>query len=77
MGAKTKEIKGRIKQATGALTGNTKLEREGRVDRRSAKATERLEQATAKVEEVIDKTADIVNDTIGTSKKSRRSHRHA
>ena len=72
MGAKTKDLKGRIKQATGTLTGNTKLEREGRVDRRSAKATERLEKVTTKVEDVIDKAADAVNDTIGTGKKSRR-----
>jgi uncharacterized protein YjbJ (UPF0337 family) len=73
MGAKTKDLQGRIKQAAGALTGNAKLERKGRVDRKAAKATGRLEQVTAKAEQAIDKTADAINDAIGTGKKSRRS----
>ena len=66
MGAKTKRWTGRIKQAAGTLTGNRKLEREGRADRRTADAEERLTQVKGKVDAVIDKTADAVKGTIGT-----------
>ena len=73
MGAKTKQLKGRIKQAAGTLTGSKKLEREGRVDRRSAEGEERLAQAKGQVGEMIDKAADAVKGTIGTGKgRSRR-----
>jgi uncharacterized protein YjbJ (UPF0337 family) len=36
MNTKTQQWKGRIKQAAGTLTGNKKLESEGRADRRAA-----------------------------------------
>jgi uncharacterized protein YjbJ (UPF0337 family) len=65
---KTKQWKGRIKQAVGTVTGNKKLEREGRADRRSGEAEERLTQATDKVDEMIDKAADAVKGAIGTGK---------
>ena len=74
MGAKTKRWTGRIKQAAGTLTGNRKLEREGRADRRSAEAEQRLAQARGKVDKMIDNAADAVKGTIGTGKgRSRRS----
>jgi uncharacterized protein YjbJ (UPF0337 family) len=73
MGAKTKQLRGRIKQAAGSLTGNKKLERQGRVDRQSAEATKRLNDVTAKVEEVIDKTADAVSNAIKTGSGTRRN----
>ena len=73
MGAKTKRWTGRIKQAAGTLTGNRKLEREGRADRRTAEAEKRLIRAKGKVGEMIDNAADAVKGTIGTGKgKSRR-----
>jgi uncharacterized protein YjbJ (UPF0337 family) len=72
MGAKTKRLKGRIKQAAGTLTGNNRLEREGRVDRRSGEVMARLDKATDKVEQVIDKAADAVTDAIQTGRKARR-----
>ena len=73
MGAKTKRIAGRIKQAAGTLSGNRKLEREGRTDRVSAEAEERLTQARGKVGEMIDTAADAVRGTIGTGRgRSRR-----
>jgi uncharacterized protein YjbJ (UPF0337 family) len=72
MGARTKRWTGRIKQAAGALTGNRKLEREGRADRRSGEAEERLTQAKGRVDKVIDKAADAVKGTIGTGKGTSR-----
>ena len=72
MGAKTRQLKGRIKQAAGTVTGNNKLEREGRMDRRSGEAMARLDKATKKVEQVIDKAADAVTDAIHTGRKARR-----
>lgn len=68
MSAKTEQWKGRIKQAAGNLTGNKRLEREGRADRRSAGAMERLTQARGKVDETVDKAAHAVKDALGASK---------
>jgi uncharacterized protein YjbJ (UPF0337 family) len=72
MGAKTKQLKGRIKQAAGTLTGNKKLERQGRVDRRSGEVMAQLDEATDKVEQVIDKAAESVTDAMHTGRKARR-----
>ncbi|WP_199517290.1 CsbD family protein [Nucisporomicrobium flavum] len=60
MGAKTKRWTGRVKQAAGTLTGNKRLEREGRADRRSAEAVERLAQARTQAGKMIDKAAGVV-----------------
>jgi uncharacterized protein YjbJ (UPF0337 family) len=49
MGGKAEEIKGRIKEAAGALTGNDKLRDEGKAD-----------QAIGKVEQVAEKVVDKV-----------------
>ncbi len=39
------EMKGRAKEATGAMTGDTKLKREGRIDQASASAKEKISDA--------------------------------
>ena len=49
MGGKTDVVKGRIKEAAGALTGNDKLRAEGKTD-----------QAVGKAEQAVQKTADTV-----------------
>lgn len=49
--ARQDKIKGRIKEAVGALTGDNKLKREGRKDQTAAKAKEKAEKA-------IDETRD-------------------
>jgi len=49
MGGKTDEVKGRIKEAAGALTGNDKLRQEGQTD-----------QAVGKVKQVVQKAVDNV-----------------
>ena len=53
MGGKTDEVKGRIKEAAGALTGNDKLRDEGKT-----------EQAVGKAEQAVQKTADTVKKAV-------------
>jgi uncharacterized protein YjbJ (UPF0337 family) len=53
MGGKTDEVKGRIKEAAGALTGNDNLREEGKTD-----------QAVGKAEQAVQKTADTVNKAV-------------
>jgi uncharacterized protein YjbJ (UPF0337 family) len=53
MAGKAEEIKGRVKEAAGALTGNDKLRREGKIEQAAGK-TKRT------VEKVVDKTKDVV-----------------
>ena len=49
--AKQDDIKGRVKEAAGAITGDDKLKREGRKDQAAGKVKE-------KVEKVVDKVKD-------------------
>ncbi|HUE18109.1 MAG TPA: CsbD family protein [Planctomycetaceae bacterium] len=53
MGGKTDEVKGRIKEAAGAVTDNDKLRTEGQTD-----------QAVGKVEQVAEKAVDKVKETV-------------
>ncbi len=53
MGGKSDEVKGRIKEAAGALTGSDKLREEGKVD-----------QAVGKVKQVAEKTVDKVKKAV-------------
>ena len=43
--AKQDKVKGRLKEAVGALTGDNKLKREGRKDQTAGKAKEKLDNA--------------------------------
>jgi len=52
-GGKTDELKGRVKEAAGVLTDDTKLKREGQLDQ----AVGKLKQATDKM---LDKAKDAV-----------------
>jgi uncharacterized protein YjbJ (UPF0337 family) len=51
---KSDELKGRVKEAAGALTGDKKLKREGKTDQ----AVGKIKQ---KVEKVIDKVKDAIS----------------
>ena len=58
MGGKTDVVKGRLKEAAGALTGNDKLRAAGKTDQAvgqvkqiAAKAVDKVEQAVKKVRE--------------------------
>jgi uncharacterized protein YjbJ (UPF0337 family) len=53
MGGKTDVVKGRIKEAAGALTGNDKLREEGKTD-----------QAVGKAEQAVQKAADTVKKAV-------------
>jgi len=53
MGGKADEVKGRIKEAAGALTGNDQLRDEGKAD-----------QEVGKVEQVVEQAADAVNKVV-------------
>jgi uncharacterized protein YjbJ (UPF0337 family) len=55
MSGKSEEIKGRIKEAAGALSGDDQLRREGKLDQ----ATAKVKQA---VENVVEKTKDVLKD---------------
>lgn len=54
MSGKTDEVKGRIKEAAGALTGNDKLREEGKTDQAAGK----VKQAVEKVVDNVRKTAE-------------------
>ena len=55
MSGKTDEVKGRIKEAAGALTGNDKLRDEGKTD-----------QAVGKTKQAVQKVADTVKKAVKT-----------
>ena len=58
---KTDEVKGRLKEAAGALTGDKKLKREGKADQAGAKLKQAAEKVQKKTEEVIDKAKDALS----------------
>jgi len=58
MGGKSDEIKGRIKEAAGALTGDDKLRDEGKVDQAVGKAKQVVQKAADKVKKAVDKLID-------------------
>jgi uncharacterized protein YjbJ (UPF0337 family) len=50
---KTDQIKGRVKEATGVLTGDKKLEAEGKLDRTAGNVKEKAAQVVEKIKKVI------------------------
>lgn len=48
---KSDEVKGRVKEAAGALTGNKKLKREGKADQAVGKIKQNVEKVIDKVKE--------------------------
>ena len=59
MGEKSEDMGGRVKEATGALTGDDDLKNEGKVDQASASAKEKVGDA-----------ADAVKGVLGRDDKS-------
>jgi len=55
------DIKGRVKEAAGALTDNDDLKREGKNDRAAASVKEGLDKVRDKIEDGIDSVKDRVN----------------
>jgi uncharacterized protein YjbJ (UPF0337 family) len=58
MGAKSDQVKGKVKEAAGSLTGDEDLEAEGKADRRAGDAKEKIDHVKDKVDDVIDKAKD-------------------
>ena len=58
MGGKSDEIKGRVKEAAGAITDDDKLRREGKAD-----------QAAGKVKQTVEKVVDKAKDAINKASK--------
>ncbi len=50
---KSDELKGRVKEAAGALTGDAKLKREGRADQAVGKIKQRVEKIIDKVKDAV------------------------
>ena len=50
---KTDELKGRVKEAAGALTGDEKLKREGKTDQAVGKIKQQAEKIIEKVKDTI------------------------
>ena len=58
MSGKTDVVKGRIKEAAGALTGNDKLRAEGKTDQAIGKVKQIAEKVVDKVEQVVEKVRE-------------------
>ena len=50
---KTDELKGRVKEAAGALTGDANRKREGRVDQAAGKIRQNAEKAIDKIKDAV------------------------
>lgn len=55
MAGKIDKTKGKVKVAVGSLTGNKKLESEGRLDRRAGEAKEKISHVKTKVRSATEK----------------------
>ena len=55
MGGKTNVVKGRIKEAAGALTGNEELRQDGKTDQAVGKAQQFIQKAADKVKKAVKK----------------------
>ena len=58
MSGKTDVVKGRIKEAAGALTGNDKLRAKGKTDQAVGKTKQAVQKAVAKVGKAAEKVVD-------------------
>lgn len=62
MGGNTRKAKGRVKQAVGAITGNKKLQREGKRDERAGSLEDKTDDATDAVHDKLDEAIEKVSD---------------
>lgn len=58
MSGKIDVVKGRIKEAAGALTGNDKLRDEGKADQLAGKAKQVVQKVADTVKEVVEKVIE-------------------
>jgi uncharacterized protein YjbJ (UPF0337 family) len=60
-GGKSDRVKGRVKEAAGVLTGDKKLEREGKADQSAGKLKEGVEKIKKKAKKAIDEAKNAVS----------------
>ncbi|HEX4982591.1 MAG TPA: CsbD family protein [Ilumatobacteraceae bacterium] len=58
MGSQADDIKGRVKEAAGTLSGDKDLEREGKLDQAGSAVKEKAEHAKDKVGDAVDAVKD-------------------
>jgi uncharacterized protein YjbJ (UPF0337 family) len=58
MSGKTDVVKGRIKEAAGALTGNDKLREEGKTDQAVGKTKQAVQEVADKVKKAVKKLTE-------------------
>ena len=58
MSGKTDEVKGRIKEAAGALTGNDRLREEGKADQAVGKTKQAAQKVVDKLKKAVDKVIE-------------------
>lgn len=58
MSGKTDELKGRVKEATGAMTDDDRLRREGKVDQATGKIKQTAEHAIDKAKDAVDRLSE-------------------
>jgi uncharacterized protein YjbJ (UPF0337 family) len=58
MSGKTDVVKGRIKEAAGALTGNDRLRAEGKADQAAGKTKQAAQKVVDKVKKAVDKVIE-------------------
>ena len=51
---KSDELKGRVKEAAGALTGDAKLKRQGKTEQAAGKLKQRVEKVIDKIKDAVD-----------------------
>jgi uncharacterized protein YjbJ (UPF0337 family) len=72
MAGKIEKTMGKLKVALGSLTGNKKLESEGRLDRRAGQAKERIGHVKNRIDATADKVErGAVNATDGARDAAR------
>ena len=64
MGSDAEEMKGRAKEAAGAVADDEELKAEGKIDQAAASAKEKAADAVDKVEEVVDQAAEKARDAL-------------
>ena len=58
---KSDEVKGRLEEAAGVLTGDDKMKRKGKADQAGGKVKQVAEKIQKKTEEAIDKVKDALS----------------
>jgi uncharacterized protein YjbJ (UPF0337 family) len=64
MGAKTDVVKGRIKEATGALIGNDKLREEGKADQMAGNAKQAVQATVDEAKKVAENAVDTLRNQL-------------